>query len=207
MKRTQLRYLFWLVLPVFVGIAATGAHILAGGISARDEPSTTEAFIARRLRHLAIPRRARELTNPVKATAEGLVAAKAHFADHCASCHGNDGRGATLIGRGLYPKPPDMTAVGTQQLTDGELYYIIQNGIRFTGMPGFGEKAADDSYAESWGLVHFIRHLPQMTDDEIVAMKQLNPKSSAELEKEERIRKFLEGDDSQVPEVSHEHHH
>jgi mono/diheme cytochrome c family protein len=207
MKRTQLKYVFSLLLFIVVTIAAAGGYILARGISARDEPSAAEAFVARRLRHFAIPRRARELTNPVKASPEVLAAATAHFADHCASCHGNDGRGATLLGRGLYPKPPNMTAAATQQLTDGELYYIIENGIRFTGMPGFGEKADDDSDAESWDLVHFIRHLPQMTDDEIAAMKQLNPKSPAELEKEERIRKFLQGDDSQPAEGSHEHHH
>jgi mono/diheme cytochrome c family protein len=207
MKITQLKYVFSLLLLIVLTFAAAGAYILNRGISARDEPSAAEAFIARRLRHFAIPRRARDLTNPVKAGTGVLAAATAHFADHCASCHGNDGRGATLLGRGLYPKPPDMTAAATQQLTDGELYYIIENGIRFTGMPGFGEEADNDSDAESWDLVRFVRHLPQMTDDEIAAMKQLNPKSPAELEKEERIRGFLQGDDSQPVESSHEHHH
>jgi mono/diheme cytochrome c family protein len=207
MKRIHFRYVFLLLLLVFVGIGAAGAYILAGGISARDEPGAAEAFIARRLRHFAIPRRVRELTNPVKANPEILAAATAHFADHCASCHGNDGRGSTLLGRGLYPKPPDMTAAATQQLTDGELYYIIENGIRFTGMPAFGEEAGDDPDNESWDLVHFIRHLPQMTDDEMAAMKQLNPKSPEELEKEERIRKFLAGDDSHPSETSHENDH
>ena len=56
-------------------------------------------------------------------------------------------RGETLIGRGLYPKPPDMTAGGTQQLTDGELYTIIENGVRFTGMPAFGEEAGYETWA------------------------------------------------------------
>ena len=100
----------------------------------------------------------------------------AHFADHCAFCHANDGSGSSEIGRGLYPKPPDMRAAATQGLTDGELFYIIENGVRFTGMPAFGtgkEDAAGEKLA--WQLVLFIRHLPRITDEEISRMKQLNP--------------------------------
>src|SRR5262249_207566 len=133
MKRIQIK-LAVLLLLVLAGIGTIGAYILSRGISARDEPGSIESFIPRRLRHLGIPRTARNLQNPSQANPEVLAAAMAHFADHCASCHGNDGRGTTLVGRGLYPKPPDMTEAATQQLTDGELYYIIENGVRFTGM-------------------------------------------------------------------------
>ena len=100
-----------------------------------------------------------------------------------------------------------MTAAATQQLTDGELYYIIENGIRFTGMPGFGEEAGNEQNKESWHLVHFIRHLPAVTDEEVVEMKKMNPKSPMELDREERIRKFLQGDDSPPAAVTHEHNH
>jgi mono/diheme cytochrome c family protein len=130
-----------------------------------------------------------------------------HFADHCATCHGNDGRGMTLIGRGLYPKPPDMTARTTQELSDGELYYIIENGVRFTGMPAFGEDPDNTEDTETWDLVHFIRHLPNLTDEEAAQMKKMNPKSPMELEKEERMRKFLQGEDTPPAENNHEHHH
>src|SRR6266700_5426434 len=185
MKRVSIKYVL-LLLFVVSGIAAAGVYILSRGVSARDEPTAAEAFVARRLRHFAIPGGARDAKNPVEVTPEVLAAATAHFADHCASCHGNDGRGATLIGRGLYPKPPDMAAAATQQLSDGELYYIIENGIRFTGMPAFGEEAGNDQDKESWDLVHFIRHLPSMTDEELAEMKKMNPKSPMELAQEER---------------------
>lgn len=191
---------------IVIGVSI-GLYVLARGISAKDEPGAVEAFVARRLRHFAIPRHARDLANPVKFSPDVLARSKAHFADHCASCHGNEGRGTTLLGKGLYPKPPNMAEAATQQLTDGELYYIIENGIRFTGMPAFGEEPGNEQATESWELVHFIRHLPSITDDEIVEMKKMNPKSPAELEKEERIRKFLQGDDSPAAEPSHEHHH
>ena len=198
-----------LVIILLLGLAAlgAGAYVLSRGLSARTEPSSIEAMIARPLRRLAIPGRARALKNPVPGGTEVLSRSMAHFADHCASCHGNDGKGNTLIGRGLYPKPPDMTEAATQNLTDGEIYYIIENGIRFTGMPAFGEEAGNDNDQETWDLVHFIRHLPQMTPDEVAKMKEMNPKSPSELAKEEEIRKFLQGDDSSPAANVHEHHH
>ncbi len=198
-----------LVFLVLAGAAVVGlgAYLLSRGLSARDEPSSAEAFIARRLRRMAMPGRSRELKNPIQASPEVLSRAAAHFADHCASCHGNDGRGNTLIGRGLYPKPPDMVQPSTQDLTDGEIYYIIENGIRFTGMPAFGEQTGNDNDLESWDLVHFIRHLPGMTSEEVEQMKEMNPKSPSELAKEEEIRKFLQGEDTPPVKNIHEHHH
>jgi mono/diheme cytochrome c family protein len=197
------------IIVIVLGIAAVAilAYIRSRGFSAQAEPSAVEAFVARRLRVLATPSRVRELKNPVPGSPEVLSGAMAHFADHCASCHGNDGRGSTLIGRGLYPKPPDMTQPATQQLTDGEIYYIIENGVRFTGMPAFAEQADNDNDQESWDLVHFIRHLPRMTPDEVAQMKEMNPKSPSESAREEEIRKFLQGDDSPPAANVHEHHH
>jgi mono/diheme cytochrome c family protein len=205
MTRIGSKYL--VLLLIAAGILIMGIYVFSRGFSARDQPSGAEAFVARRLRRFAIPRAARDLANPVKAGPEVLSRAMEHFADHCAPCHGNDGRGMTLIGRGLYPKPPDMTEAGTQELSDGELYYIIENGVRFTGMPGFGEETDNTQDTETWDLVHFIRHLPALTDEDVAAMKRMNPKSPGELQREERARKFLQGDDTQPEDSSHEHHH
>ena len=210
MKRVQFRYVILLIVLIFAVAGIYGWSIVTRGFSARSIPGPADEFLARRLRHLATPSGARDARNPVQASPEVLAAGMAHWADHCATCHGNDGRGATLIGRGLYPKPPDMTGAATQQLTDGELYYIIENGIRFTGMPAFGEEkieAADTADTESWHLVHFIRHLPAITADELAEMKKMNPKSPMELAKEERMRKFLRGDDSEPADDTHAHTH
>jgi mono/diheme cytochrome c family protein len=205
MKRTAGTYA--VLALILLGLLITAMYMLGQGFSAREEPTRVEAFIARHVRRLATPAGARELTNPVQAGPEVLSRAMEHFADHCATCHGNDGRGMTLIGRGLYPKPPDMAARATQELSDGELYYIIENGVRFTGMPAFGEDPDNTEDTETWDLVHFIRHLPDMTDEEAAQMKKMNPKSPMELEKEERMRKFLQGEDTPPAENNHEHHH
>jgi mono/diheme cytochrome c family protein len=177
-----------------IGAAAVAliASVLREGVSARREPTAAEAFIARRLRHWAIPSGARERPNPVAATPQALAEGRAHFADHCAICHANDGGGDTEMGRGLYPKAPDMRLAETQSLSDGELFYIIRNGVRFTGMPAWGsyDPASDDA---SWKLVLFIRHLPDLAAAELAEMRALNPKSPAESAEEREERDFLEG--------------
>jgi mono/diheme cytochrome c family protein len=181
------------------------AYVRTHGFSARTEPSALETFVARRVRSLAVPVKERDAVNPVAASPEVLAEAMEHFADHCAVCHANDGSGNTPIGRGLSPKAPDMRLGDTQSLKDGEIYYIIHNGIRFTGMPAFGEDRAGKPDEDSWKLVHFIRHLPKITEEELQTMKRLNPKNPAELAEEERIRRFLAGED--VPEAPEHHRH
>ena len=117
-----------------------------------------------------------------------------HFADHCATCHANDGGGDTLIGHGLYPKPPDLRLAETQHLSDGELFWIIENGVRLTGMPAFGGSGAELGGTDaSWKLVRFIRHLPQLTAGEILEMGKYNPKGPDDRQEETDEQNFLNG--------------
>ena len=137
--------------------------------SAREKPTAFEAYLARHVRRLALPPGVKEMKNPFTPEPLSLAKARDHFADHCATCHANDGSGDTFIGRNMYPPAPDMRTKDTQELSDGELFFIIRNGIRFTGMPGWG---GEDE--ENWHLVHFIRHLPQLTDEELKFMQEVN---------------------------------
>src|SRR5262245_40177471 len=194
------------VLLLAAGVAAA-VVVIRHGVSARDEPTRAEAFVARRLRHLSIPSRARGLQNPVALHDDVLAAARAHFADHCALCHANDGSGDTEIGRSLYPKAPDMRLPATQSLSDGELYYIIQNGVRLTGMPAWGAKD-DERDEDSWTLVHLIRHLNHLTPAQLKEMEGMNPRNPAEIEEEREEEEFLRGgpEPSETPKP-HESHH
>jgi len=186
-------------------IAAAAISMLHGGVSARVNPSTLEIMMARELRHMAIPKSARKLQNPVTETPENLRDARLHFADHCAICHANDGSCDTPFGRNLYPKPPDLRRELTQKLKDGEIFWIIENGVRFTGMPAFG--GGHGSEEDSWKLVLFIRHLPQLTAEERMEMEQYNPKSPGDREEEQEENEFLGGKPmQQKPEAAHHHH-
>jgi mono/diheme cytochrome c family protein len=198
--------LLLVVIAVLVPFGMVGYQSFKTGFSAKEEPSALEVAMARQIRLLAIPLSQRNAPNPVPSSADVLKEARMHFADHCASCHGNDGKGKTTIGQGMYPKVPDLTKPDTQSMTDGELFFIIHNGIRFTGMPAWG-KGPPEKDMDSWQLVHFIRHLPKLTPVELEDMKQYNPISAMEREEEEEIEKFLSGEDT--PESSppeHAHH-
>lgn len=179
------------VAAIAVLAAAIVASILRHGISAADEPTLVETWIARSMRHFAVPLKLRDAKNPLALTPQVRADGREHFADHCASCHGNDGKGAG-IGARMYPKAPDMTLAQTQSLSDGELFAIIENGVRLTGMPAFGDGSDGKS---TWALVHFIRHLPRITPAELAAMEKLNPKSPAEFEAAREEEEFLRGAD------------
>jgi mono/diheme cytochrome c family protein len=178
------------------------ARTLRYGFSARDEPTALEAWLAATMRRHAVPADLRDKRNPVPLTPAVLAEARAHFADHCASCHGNDGRGQTAMGPNFYPKVPDMTREATQSQSDGALFATIENGIRLTGMPAWGDGTAASAYG-SWTLVHFIRHLPQLTAEEIAEMETLNPRPPAEQDDEA----FLAGEDESPAPAATGHHH
>jgi mono/diheme cytochrome c family protein len=183
-----------ILLIVFVAVAglivAAGATIMHDGMSARASPTKLEEFVARHLWHLSIPAGARAAQNPVPNTPENLREAMLHFADHCAVCHGNDGSGDGVFGRGLYPKPPDLRQTETQSRSDGELFWIIENGVRFTGMPAFSGHGPKE---DSWKLVNFIRHLPRLTAEERIEMGRYNPKSLTDREEDKQEDEFLKG--------------
>jgi mono/diheme cytochrome c family protein len=189
------------LLLLLVVAASFSWRVIRRGFSARDNPSAMEAYVARTARKLSIPAPERDAKNPFAPTPEVLSEARAHFADHCATCHGNDGTGKTEIGQNLYPKAPDMRQSETQNLTDGQMYSIIHNGIRLTGMPAWGGPGKDD---DSWKLVLFIRHLPQ-NPQEMKEMEKFNPKSAADRSEEQDEQQFL--NEGEVPKMNKKMHH
>lgn len=193
-----MRSLITFVLAVTVTLAVLAAgglwYVRTTGLRARGEASALEAGAARGVRAWAIPADARSRSNPAARSDEVLALGRSHFADHCAGCHANDGSGETEMGRNLFPKSPDMRQPATQNLTDGELFWIIENGIRFTGMPGWSTGTPEGEEA-SWHLVHFIRHLPDLTAAEVEVMEGMNPRPPAEIRQEIEAERFLRGDD------------
>ena len=195
------------VLALAIGAGAAGIIFLktrANGFSARAQPSAVETMAARTARAMALPSNARERKNPVANSDEVLAEARAHWADHCALCHANDGSGQVEMGQRMYPPPPDMRKEPTQKTTDGELFYIIENGIRLTGMPAWGGTEVGEN--DSWKLVHFIRHLPAISATEVADMEKLNPKSPADLAEEKQEEQFMKGQPITEAPQPHRHH-
>jgi len=186
----------WSAVIVVLVMAALGVTMIRHGFSARESPSRIEIFVARSARSMAVTVRAKRMKNPLPNTAENLAQARAHWADHCAICHANNGGGNTTIGQNLYPKAPDMRQPRTQNMTDGELYYTIQNGIRLSGMPAWGQAGENDK--DSWKLV---------APEEEREMERLNPKGPEERQEEQEEERFLNEDQPSNPPPKPPTHH
>jgi mono/diheme cytochrome c family protein len=90
-----------------------------------------------------------------------IVMGTEHFAAHCAVCHGAPGVPRGDIAKGLYPKPPNL-ADASERFTPAELFWILKNGIKASGMPSW----QDHSDGELWATVAFMEKLPGMTPEE-----------------------------------------
>jgi mono/diheme cytochrome c family protein len=177
-----------------LGGAAACIFVKSTGLKARATPGRLETAVARRVRSWATPSDYRKMANPILMNDESVRNGMAHFADHCASCHANDGSGNTGMGRSMFPPAPDMRGAATQSLSDGDLFYIIEHGIRFTGMPAWSTGTAEGEEA-SWHLVNFIRHLPKLTPEQAEEMAAMNPRPPAEVRQEIEMERFLAGED------------
>ena len=160
-----------LAIGFLIAVAVCATLLIARGFRATSEPSRFERVVARSIRNLAIPRAARRERNPLETSAENLQVGRELFLARCSNCHGIDGSGVTPIGRGLYPRVPDLRSPETQSLSDGEIHYIIQNGVQLTGMPAWG---SSHQQADIWQFVIFIRSLRPLTKQERVQQATIN---------------------------------
>ena len=159
------------------GVVFTVALILVLGVlfmvsglydvAAAKPPGALEKAVARLTMNRSVARRAGKNANPLSGP-DTIRAGLAHYREMCVFCHGAPGVDASEAGEGLNPPAPDLTIESVQSRTDGELFWIVQNGIRMTGMPAFGGTHKDP---EIWKIVAFLRHLPQITKDEKAALK------------------------------------
>jgi len=139
-------------------------------IAASDPPGRFEEALARLALNRSIARRAPLARNPVEPTVEVLGAGLSHYRENCLGCHGAPGVDAAEYGQGLNPAAPDLTLVRVQKRSDGQLYWIVANGLRMTGMPAFSPTHKPE---EIWKIVAFLRHLPELTPAEEQELKDV----------------------------------
>ena len=161
-------FAFLLVLVILVVGAALLIH---HGFRATNQPSGLETIAARAARNYSIPNRARREKNPLEATRQNLQNGRDVFLARCQTCHGHDGSGLTPMGQSLYPRAPDLRAEPTQDLTDGEIHYIIENGVELTGMPAWGNPHQTQN-DDGWKLVLYIRSLRPLAHQEEMQQAQ-----------------------------------
>lgn len=154
MKRPLATAIALLVLFLLVGAAAVSQF----NLSARSEPGRAESYLATKAKRFLIHKASRGAVPPPPVDLQtSIKEGDKLFGTECGQCHGLDGRKATDAGRWMYPRAADLTSPDVQRYSDRELFWIVKNGIRLSGMPGFGRVEPDDHI---WNLVHFVRTLP-----------------------------------------------
>lgn len=150
---------------VLITLSAVSAVVIVGALlaisqlslSALPEPSRMENYLATRARHLLVCRGSREAIPPAPGTlSSSIEEGDKLYGTDCAACHGLDGHKPTDAGRWMYPRAADLTSREVQQYSDLELFWIVRNGIRLSGMPAFGNVETDKHI---WNLVHYVRTL------------------------------------------------
>ncbi len=130
-------------------VLAVGLSVIAWAVVSTPVTSAQEDH-----KHTHAPASAKKLKNPLQADAQNIEAGKTLFNKYCASCHGENGKAKTEIAGRMKVKPADLTA--THGITDGEIYYVVTNGIKKSGMPSF---KARTKLNERWQLTLYVKHL------------------------------------------------
>ena len=153
------------ILIVLIALACAALVVIVGftqfKLGALQEPGHLETVLATRAKHTLVRRSSRDgvpsaSTNLQASIEEGDKL----FGTECAACHGLDGHKLTDAGRWMYPRAADLTSPEVQHYSNPELFWIVKNGIRLTGMPGFGRVESNEHI---WNLVHYLRTLPGAT--------------------------------------------
>ncbi len=146
---------------------ALAAAIFLSGCPASKKPSKLETMLANMAKDVAIPIEADNVKNPIPASDAVVQDGQHGFVLSCAICHGTDGHARASLGLAMYPPAMDLTSPHVQHWSDAQLFWIIQNGVRLTGMPAWKTMISEN---DSWKLVQFIRALPKL--DQAAAAQQ-----------------------------------
>jgi mono/diheme cytochrome c family protein len=144
---------------LMLGAISAMLGALLPGCAADKQPSQEETSLANAAKDVAIPLEAGKRKNPLPETDEIVSQGQEVFLGSCAQCHGPEARGDTNIGRNMTPPAMDLTSAHVQHWSDAELFWIIQNGVRLTGMPSWKSSISEN---DTWKLARFIHHLPSL---------------------------------------------
>jgi len=182
-KRNLLRFAIGVLAGILIAVLIPLAILAAGLIdmSAAAKPGKMESAIAPWALARSMARRAPEQSNPFANDPSVLPSGLAHYRVNCVLCHGAPDVEPAELAQGLNPPAPALESAETQSLADGQIFWIVKNGIRLTGMPAFGPTHGGE---EIWHIVAFVRHLPKITEEE---------KKAFESETKEEVEHHHEG--------------
>ncbi len=164
-----LRVAACMVLTLVLVALAAWAYLRSGRFDIRADrrPGGLEQWIVSTLRDRSLARQADPITPPEPFDTPMVARGALIYGDSCEICHGGPGRQAEPFAYGLHPVPPSLDSPVVQDDSDGEFFWVIGNGLRFTGMPAFGSLYDEE---DRWAVVAFLRRLPELLPAEYEAL-------------------------------------
>jgi mono/diheme cytochrome c family protein len=158
--------LIWAAITLLgvIALAVALTILWSHGFGSRSEPSNMESSIAMKVLDSSVPAKYEKMSSPLSVDTINLIEAGGLYQQQCAVCHADNGSGDPKFHGIMSPRPTDLRSEDTQEMSDGELYWVIKNGIRWSGMPAFGDPGDGDERA--WKMVAYVRHLPKLTPAE-----------------------------------------
>ena len=149
------------ILAILIALALASTVVIVGlnqiRLDALQEPGQVETFLATVIKQFLVRRSSREGIPPAPTNLqESIAQGDKLYAIDCSMCHGSDGHTPSDSGRWMYPRASDLTSPLVQRYSDRELFWIVKNGIRLSGMPAFGRVESDEHI---WNLAHYVRSL------------------------------------------------
>ena len=175
------KLIVWCIVSAVAALGAVAWVLTANGMSAREPLPGPVDHVLASMRMAAVDAASERMTSPLAGRADAWREGGREFQHDCAMCHGPDGRGHGRIGDHMYPEAPSLAEPDTQEMSDGELYHVIADGIRLTGMPAWAHEKPETI----WHFIAFVRHLPQLTPDEL---REIGGEASGEHEAGEHDR-------------------
>jgi mono/diheme cytochrome c family protein len=191
-----------IVLTVLVAVVVIYAGVI--NMAANQTPSALEKEIGETLYEHSMEKRAKDEKNPYSADDEqALAEGLDHYRENCVICHGAPGVPTSEIGKGLNPPAPMLDIEDVREMSDGQIYWTVENGIRMTGMPAFGPTHSRD---EIWKIVAFVRNLPQLTAAQKEALRSSVEEEEHHHHEEEESTPATQTQTQTRPHT-HTHHH
>ncbi len=180
MKVIVMKVIAGILIGPLIATAALGIVLWTGSynVAATNLPGMLEARLAVFAVKRAVRKRAPVQANPL-VSPEDIRDGLEDYKRNCLDCHGARGTTESAFSRGLNPPAPDLTLLFVRSMGDGELYWIVSNGVRMTGMPAFSPTHSSE---QIWKIVAFVRHMPEMNQEEQELLKAGREERTAEAE-------------------------
>jgi thiosulfate dehydrogenase len=165
----MIRFLIGFLTAVVLVLLALFCYVRFGFVDPRadTEPGSLETKLAMPALDASVDRLAPDVKNPIQLTGENLLAGMKIYQANCAGCHGDISHPHSAFGDSFYPRAPQF-AEDAPDMPENQNFYIIQHGVRLSGMPGWKTSLKE---SEMWQVTTFLSHMDKLPPQVSTAWK------------------------------------